>query len=418
MTDAKPVWLWLPETTEPVIAGEYQLSNSGGRPLGAFVYESSYVSLPHAIPLDQQQLARFKGIAKTTAYEGLHDIFRDVKPEGFGLDMLQRRRNVTSLSNLDALEYSPGDAVGALEVCNNIDEKACFFPHSSEAMFKAMDDLDPAQSSAHIVNKVEGTISTSLGGERPKMTVLHKGQQWIAKFSGRQDDPTATLREYISMRLAKLCGIDAAEVEYIHRNERGAVLVKRFDRNILPDGKCHRVHFASAATVLGATAAERDNPNRTYIGLAMNASRWKVQGHHAELWRRMAFNVLIGNGDDHPRNHGFLYTPKGWKLAPAYDIAPYSPAGGAVIDVRSLSMGLRRNGDAGATVENLLIGAKQLGVDYAQANEFLDATFETIRQNWHHLALDQGQEPLSPPLFELAPRTARLSEIDLKRIRS
>lgn len=305
MNAVKPVWLWLPEATEPVIVGEYQLSNTGGRPLGALLYKDSYQKLPNAIPLDQQQLARFKGVAKTTAYEGLHDIFRDVKPEGFGLDMLQRRRNVTSLSNLDALEYSPGDAVGALEVCANIDEKARFVPHSSQAMFKAMDELDPAQSSAHVVHKVEDTISTSLGGERPKMTVLHKGQQWIAKFSGRQDDPTATLREYVSMRLAKLCGIDAAEVEYAHRNERGAVLVKRFDRHMQPDGSCHRVHFASAATVLGATAAERDNPNRTYIALAMNASRWRVQGHHAELWRRMAFNVLIGNGDDHPRNHGF-----------------------------------------------------------------------------------------------------------------
>ena len=88
------------------------------------------------------------------------------------------------------------------------------------------------------------------------------------------------------------------------------------------------------------------------------------------------------------------------------------------MDVRSLSMGLRRNGDAGATVENLLIGAKQLGVDYTQANDFLDATFEMIRQNWDQLAIDQGQEPLSTPLFELAPRAARLSEADLKRIRA
>lgn len=418
MTDTKPVWLWLPEAHEPVMVGEYQLSHAGGRPLGSFQYDNSYTSLPEAIPLDQQQLIRFKGIAKTTAYEGLHDIFRDVKPEGFGLDMLQRKRGVTSLSHLDALEYSPGDAVGALEVCSNIADKARFVPHSSQAMFKAMDDLDPAQSSAHVVNKVEGTISTSLGGERPKMTILHKGQQWIAKFSGRQDDPTATLREYISMRLAKLCGIDAAEVEYTHRNGRGAVLVKRFDRHMLPDGSCHRVHFASAATVLGATASQRDHPNRTYIGLAMNASRWKVQGHHTELWRRMAFNVLIGNGDDHPRNHGFLCTKEGWRLSPAYDIAPYTPAGGAVIDVRSLSMGLRRNGDAGASVDNLLIAAKQLGVDYAQANDFLDATFETIQNNWNQLAIGQGQDPLNQPLFKLEPRSARLSEADLKRIRA
>jgi serine/threonine-protein kinase HipA len=285
-------------------------------------------------------------------------------------------------------------------------------------MFDAMDALDPAQSSAHVVTQVEGGISTSLGGERPKMTVLHKGQQWIAKFAGRQDDPTATLREFVSMKLASLCGINAAEVEYIRRNERGVVLVKRFDRLMLEGGHCQRMHFASAATVLGANAAQRDHPSRTYIGLAMNASRWGVEGHHAELWRRMAFNVMIGNGDDHPRNHGFLRTPEGWRLSPAYDIAPYTPAGGTVMAVRALSMGLRRNGDAGATADNLLIGAKQLGIDYAQANDYLDATFETIRQKWDLLATAQGQKPLAPPLFELPPRAVRLSEADLKRVRA
>ncbi|MBP9942419.1 MAG: hypothetical protein KBF33_13685, partial [Comamonas sp.] len=70
--------------------------------------------------------------------------------------------------------YSPGDAVGALEVCTDIGDKTRFVRHTSQAMFKAMDELDPAQSSAHVVNKVEGTISASLGGKRPKMTVLHK----------------------------------------------------------------------------------------------------------------------------------------------------------------------------------------------------------------------------------------------------
>lgn len=418
MNLVKPVWLWLPEETEPVRVGEYLLREGGSQPVGEFRYLEAYTALHHAFPLDQLQLARYRSPAKTTDYQGLHDIFRDVKPEGFGLDMLQRRRNVTSLSPLDALEYSPGDAVGALEVCDDIAAKAGFVPHSSQAMFAAMEELDPARSSAHVVSKVEGGISTSLGGERPKMTVLHRGQQWIAKFSGRQDDPTATLREFVSMRLASLCGMDAAEVEYAHRNGRGTVLVKRFDRLMLADGRCQRVHFASAATVLGAKAALRDSPNRTYIGLAMNASRWKVQGHHAELWRRMAFNVLIGNGDDHPRNHGFLRRQEGWRLSPAYDIAPYTPAGGKVLDVRALSMGLRRNGDASATADNLLIAAKQLGMAYAQANDYLDTTFETIRQRWDGLAVEQEQEPLARPLFELPPRSARISESDWKRVRA
>src|SRR5690606_37033485 len=103
----KPVWLWLPGATDPLQVGEYQLSSAGGRPLGSFHYLPAYRDMPQAMPLDQRQLARFNSTSKTTDYEGLHDIFRDVKPEGFGLDMLLRRRNVASLSHLDALEYSP-----------------------------------------------------------------------------------------------------------------------------------------------------------------------------------------------------------------------------------------------------------------------------------------------------------------------
>ena len=419
MTDTrKPVWIWLPDQAEPIVAGEYQLSVDGSKMLGSFHYDPSYRVMPQAIPLDQNQLSRYSGVSKTTDYEGLHDIFRDVKPEGFGLDMLQRNRAVSSLTSLQALEFSAGDAVGAIELCDNISEKLAFKPHSSQAMIEAMDFFDPATSSSHVVHKVAGHISTGLGGERPKMTVLHKGQQWIAKFADGKDDPTSTLREYVCMRLARLCGIDAAEVEYVCRHERGAILVKRFDRKMLEDGTCLRVHFASAATVLGAAAASRSNPNRTYIGLAMNAMRWGVRDHTEELWRRMAFNVLVGNADDHPRNHGFLCAQDGWKLSPAYDIAPNTPNGEHVQPPHSQSMGLRRNGDAGANTNNLLVGAKQLGIGYEEANDYLDSTFETLRQQWDLLAIDKGQAPLELPLFVLPPRAERISALDWRQVRN
>ncbi|WP_196250258.1 type II toxin-antitoxin system HipA family toxin [Comamonas testosteroni] len=388
------------------------------KPLGSFRYSEEYRKNEKAFRLDEGQLSSFRSIARATAYQGLHDIFKDVKPEGFGLDMLRRNRGVTSLSNIDALEYSPGDAVGAIEICENIEEKICFAPHSSQEMFDAMDALDPAQSSAHVVNTVEGSISTSLGGERPKMTVLHEGQQWIAKFAGRADDPTSTLREFICMRLASICDIDVADVQYVHRNDRGAILIRRFDRHMLEDGGCNRVHFASAATVLGAANAVNDSPQRTYIGLAMMATRWKVTGHQTELWRRMVFNGLVGNGDDHPRNHGFLRTEHGWKLSPAYDIAPYTPSGGKVQEVPALSMGLRRSGDAGVTADNMLVGAKQLGITYAEANDYLDFAYETIRDTWDTVAVSVGQKPLEPPLFKLPPRAERISEGDWKRVRA
>lgn len=406
---SKPVWIWLPGHSQPVQAGTFTLQERATQPVGAFSYAPDYLERPDKTALDQRQLARFRGTAKATAYGGLFDIFQDVKPEGFGLDMLYRQQQRTSLAALEALELSPGDAVGALEVCDDIQAKIDFVPHSAPAMFEVMEALAPSQASTHVATTLANLPGTSLGGERPKITVLHEGQLWIAKFAGKADDPSAPLREYLAMRLAALCGIDAAPVQYTHRNGRGTVLVQRFDRHIDTQGQLLRTHFASGATVLGAQAALRDAPGRSYAALAMNAAAWGVQGHKAELWRRMAFNVLVGNGDDHPRNHGFVLGPQGWALSPAFDIAPYTPHGGKVQAVHGLSMGVLRNGDAAATADNLLLASKDLGVDYDQANDYLDQSFATLHSRWDALAHEVGQPPLAAPLFVLPPRAERIS---------
>lgn len=414
---SKPVWIWLPGQPQPVHAGTFTLAGTAAIPLGSFVYDEDYARRPDRIALDERQLRGFRGTAKTTDYQGLFDVLRDARPEGFGLDMLYRSRAVAGMSEMDILEYAAGDSVGAVMVCDDIDAKLAFTPKSSQDMFDVMDDTESAQSGAHIVTRLHDLPSTSLGGERPKITVVHKGQWWMAKFAGGKDAPSSPLREYLCMRLAAEVGIDAAEVEFAQRKGRGTVLVKRFDRHQDTHGACHRLHFASGATMLGAAAASRDAPGRTYINLGLNALRWGVENHLPELWRRMAFNVLIGNGDDHPRNHGFLRTDKGWCLSPAYDIAPYTPHSGQVIEIKALSMGMLRNGAAAATADNLLLAARQFGLDYHAANDFLDSTYQTIQNQWSMLAESVDAAPLERPRFKLPPRQERVSEQVWKRTR-
>lgn len=405
----KSVWICLPGEAEPTLAGRCMLAGTAHSPVGLFDYDPAYLALPHKISLDQGQLLRFQGQKKTTDYRGLFGIFRDAKPDGFGLDMLHRRVGASSLSDLDALEHSAGDAVGAVEICDDIASKLNYRPRPAQDMFEIMEALDPAQSNMHVATRLEEIASTSLGGERPKVTVQHQGQQWIAKFAARTDASCSPLREYLCMKLAALSGICTAQVEFAYRNGRGTVMVQRFDRHTTAAGEHLRLHFASGATVLGASAAERDSRYRTYLNLGLNAMRWGVQNHLPELWRRMAFNVLVGNGDDHPRNHGLLRTATGWQLSPAYDIAPYTPNSGKILQVNALSMGVLRNGDAGATADNLLRAASDFGVDYAEANDYLDQTYQRIHDLWDELARTQGQKPLVPPAFQLPARGERLS---------
>ncbi|MPT10254.1 type II toxin-antitoxin system HipA family toxin [Comamonas sp.] len=404
----KPVWIWLPGQSEPVHAGTFTLAE-GTKPVGAFVYDESYLARADMLPLDQGQLKFLKRRPlQATRNEGLYDVFKDVKPEGFGLHILTRKHARSSITNLEALEFAPGDTVGALAVCDDIAQKALFVPPAAEDLFEAMRMLAPGGHTGQAETSLESIVSTGLGGERPKITVLYKGQQWISKFAGSKDDTTSPLREFLAMRLAALSGINTAEVDYVHKGTRGTVLVKRFDRHVGDDGTVLRTHFASAATVMGTDKAMAGT--RTYPMIVQYASRWLVPDFKDELWRRIAFNVLIGNADDHARNHGFLLGPKGWELSPAYDIAPYTPTGGTVHPVKALSTGLLLSGEARATADVLLLCAKELDVDYAYANDYLDATYALIRAQWDSLAESVGQRPLQSPLFELPPRTARLSK--------
>ena len=413
----KPVWIWLPGQTDPVRAGSFDRTTGHQVPVGAFSYDQDYLAMDQRMQLDQGQLSKFRGTVRTTDYGGLFGILRDVKPEGFGLDTLHRKYEVSSLDDLDALELSAGDSVGALEVCEDIDSKQAYRPHSAETMFDVMQALSPAESNAHVVTEMEGLQGTSLGGERPKITVLHEGQQWIAKFAGSRDDPMSTLREYLAMKLARLCQIDAAPVQYVNKNGRGTILVKRFDRDIDQDGRLTRSHFASAATVLGANASKAGDKGRTYPNLATQALRWGVVGHKPELWRRIAFKVLVGNGDDHPRNHGFLRGLDGWRLSPAYDIAPYSPNGGKAVDVKALSMGILPNGNAGADARTLLLASKLFDLSYEDANSYLETTFAAIHDQWDTLAREVGQNPLQKPLFELPALAERPSPEEVAKYR-
>jgi serine/threonine-protein kinase HipA len=103
-----------------------------------------------------------------------------------------------------------------------------------------------------------------------------------------------------------------------------------------------------------------------------------------ELWRRMAFNALCGNGDDHPRNHGLLYRDGRWGLADAFDIAPYITFSG------TLAMAITRDGDSAATTMNLLKNCDNFGYEKAEAQHYLEQSQQTISTGWEHTLAEFG----------------------------
>ncbi len=158
---------------------------------------------------------------------------------------------------------------------------------------------------------------SSLGGARPKASVIEKdGHLAIAKFPRRDDEFNTVVWEAVALALARKAGIAVPAVRVETVANKSVLLLRRFDR----DG-ARRIPFLSAMSMLGS----RDNETRSYLEIvdALRQHGAAPREDIEALWRRMVFNILISNTDDHLRNHGFLYEgPDGWRLSPAYDLNP------------------------------------------------------------------------------------------------
>ena len=174
---------------------------------------------------------------------------------------------------------------------------------------------------------------SSLGGARPKASVMDENSHlWIAKFPSSRDEKNSGAWEMVLHELAQACGIHVAEARLQKfSGKHHTFLSKRFDRTT--DQK--RIHFASAMTLLGLQDGADHIDGIGYLDLAGFIMQHSPAAKEdlEQLWRRMAFNVLVSNTDDHLRNHGFLLTREGWRLSPAYDMNPNEMGHGLTLNI-------------------------------------------------------------------------------------
>ena len=220
---------------------------------------------------------------------------------------------------------------------------------------------------------------SSLGGARPKASVREKdGQLAIAKFPRKDDEINAVLWEAVALSLAKRAGIavPASHVETVAH--KPVLLLRRFDRE-----GTKRIPFLSALSMLGA----KDNEIHSYLEI-VDALRQHGAAPKADmeaLWRRLVFNILISNTDDHLRNHGFLYLDSdGWRLSPAYDLNP------TPVDVKPRILTTTIDGDDGTASLTLALGvAGYFGLDKKAARKIAREVGKAV-SNWRFEAARQG----------------------------
>lgn len=163
---------------------------------------------------------------------------------------------------------------------------------------------------------------SSMGGARPKACVQSGGQLYLAKFPSINDDINVSQWEHFAHLMAKGCGITVAETQVIKAGTGQDILLsKRFDRT--EDNK--RIHMASSLTVLGLTDGDGQRNGKGYLDIVdfiISGGGNHIEANLEKLYKRVAFNICIGNTDDHFRNHAFLLGKDGWELSPAYDMNP------------------------------------------------------------------------------------------------
>jgi serine/threonine-protein kinase HipA len=242
---------------------------------------------------------------------------------------------------------------------------------------------------------------TSLGGMRPKCTVIDDdGALSIGKFPSIADERAVTKGEVLALTLARKTGINVAAARIVQCEDLPAALIRRFDRR----GNGDRIMYVSAATMLGVEVMEPEEHTYTEIADAIRVHGADAKADIEELWRRIAFTILITNVDDHLRNHGFLHEDREfWRLSPAFDINP-SPE-----RVRELKTWISEDAGPNMTIDAIMSVIPYFRITKARAREILSEVAHSV-ESWRTTgqSIGMSDEELEPfvDAFEHPERSA------------
>jgi serine/threonine-protein kinase HipA len=395
MTSECFVYVTLPDTTTPVTAGRFELSTDRrGTPLGRFVYARTYIARSDAVPLDPIELKLSSRTYETVALKGVFGALRDAGPDYWGRCVIERHAGKPELNELDYLLHSPDDRAGALGFGLNAVPPAPLRTFNKTLDLKKLqaiaDQIVDDKVTAHdTVSQVHQLllVGTSMGGARPKAVVEDEHGLWLAKFNRRDDKWNHARVEHAMLQLGRTCGLTTADSRVVSVGERDVVLVKRFDRRKVEDGYT-RARMVSALTLLRAEDTQAFRDRWSYLRLVEELRRASIApiDDAAELFRRMCFNALISNTDDHPRNHALLAPAKTWRLSPAYDLTPSMPVS---VERRDLALTV---GDAGryANAENIVSQCARFLLTSDDAKAIVDGMEKRVQRHWYDVARKAG----------------------------
>ena len=384
----------------PIELGKLSYEKKGQKSTSAFLYSDSWLRNPDQFALSPD-LPLISGYqfhsARTSDESTFFACFSDIEPDGWGKMVIQRdfakqrkdgvgNDRTALLDNFDYLIWiSDFSRIGAIRFRDSegifqrqADHKRQILPLIElPQLLRASKAVEENQETLNDLEYLRG-VGTSLGGLRPKCSIIDAdGNLSIGKFPSVGDTRSIVHGEVLALHLGKRCGIDAASSQVIDSDGIPVALIKRFDRN-----GPKRLMYLSANSLLQA------NSNQQYsyedIASLIRTISPKAKYDLGQLWRRMIFNILINNVDDHLKNHGFLHTTGDqWVLAPAFDLNPFPDK------MRALKTWISQKSGEFASLDEALAISKSFELSNKEAKVIL-SEMRSIVSTWKPIAQNLG----------------------------
>jgi serine/threonine-protein kinase HipA len=412
------VWTWLPQATAPVVAGRVFVDVDGRY---AFNYGRSYLAKKNAVPLFLPELPLEAGAIVATPGLRLAGCLRDASPDAWGRRVIENRLGVgLDVDELTFLLESGSDRIGALDfqelAARHVPRVAV---EATLGQLHAAADL--VDAGAPLPKALDSALrhGTSIGGARPK-ALLSDGRsanKLIAKFSSSSDVYSVVKAEFVAMRLARRCGLDVANVSLTRALGKDVLLIERFDRVAVAGAVdvWHRRAVVSALTLFGLDEMMARYASYEDLAECVRLRFTQPKQTLRELFARLVFNVVVGNTDDHARNHAAFWDGASLSLTPAFDICPQPRTGGVATQAMRIV-----GADASSQLSLCLRVAPQFLLSAREAEDIavhvvavVVAAYDAVcdeagvsdvdRRNW------RGRQFLHPDAFEGAPLRVRIA---------
>ncbi len=390
------VYIQLPGTFEWVPCASLKIKEVGaGAFEGTFTYGKKYLARHNVVALDRYRLPLTQSPQKFTKLKGIPGAIRDASPDAWGRRVIQAKldRSEPDIQEMAYLLNGPDDSAGNLRFGLSVDppgpHRRFNKTHQLQLLIAAAQKLDEDGRLPHEVLE-ELEPGTSMGGARPKVTIEDEQRIWLAKLPEKGDRHNNQRIEFASLALARAAGMRVCGTRLEKVGLRDVLMLQRFDREWNPDAKAYaRYGLVSGLTVLDAEDGYLGRERWSYLLLADELRRWsaKPDEDRRELFRRMVFNAMVTNNDDHPRNHALIQTSAGWRLSPAYDIVPV-----ALVSQERRDLALNAgNFGRSASLYNLLSRCDVFGLSREEAQAQVNSMLEVVK-GWKELFAGHGIE--------------------------